>query len=94
MERAEGPQTPYEVYCHHCHTSFAAGTRTCVHCGNRIGSVRRGPASGPIPDVFDPEAEAEAEELSRLSMGRRLGGLAMWVLLAIGATLLRFCEGS
>ena len=91
MDRAEGPETPYEVYCHHCQTSFAVGTRRCVHCGNRIGKVRRGPAGGAIPDGL---IEDEVEELGEPSVGRRLGGLLMWVLLAIGATLVRFCEGS
>jgi len=105
MQRSQGPQTPYEVYCHNCHTSFAAGTRKCVHCGNRIGSVRRGPAGGliPIPGTADPESarqsdpyeegEVEEEGLGS-SLARRLGGLGIWILLALGATLMRMCEGS
>jgi hypothetical protein len=32
------PETTYfEVRCERCKTSFAPGTRTCVHCGGPIG---------------------------------------------------------
>lgn len=104
MQRREESQTPYEVYCHNCHTSFAVGTRKCVHCGNRIGSVRRGPAGGliPIPDTLHPESaqpndphqEGEVDEGIGPSLARRLGGLGIWILLALGATVMRMCEGS
>lgn len=90
MNPIEGPKTPFEVYCHHCQTSFAAGTRTCIHCGNRIGKMHRVPAGEVVPDVIHP---AEEEEGAELSLGRRMGGLAVWVVIAVGATLLRLCEG-
>ena len=91
MQRTDGPQTPFEVYCYNCQTSFAVGTRTCVHCGHRIGSVRPGPEGGVIPNLLDPVEEEE--EVVAPSLGRRLGGVGIWVLIAVGATLMRLCEG-
>ena len=46
MERTE-PGPDFEVYCYSCQTSFAAGTRNCIHCGNRIGKRQRAHAVGP-----------------------------------------------
>lgn len=99
MERREGPQTPFEVYCYHCHVTFAAGTRRCVHCGARLGG-RPGP-----PELFAPPGAGGApgpggapgaggdlaEDAPELSLGRRLGGTSLWVLLALGAVLVRMC---
>lgn len=83
MERTEGPQTPYEVYCDNCRVTFAAGTPRCIHCGQRLGgrASRAEPAlGGPMPD-----------EVGEASLGRRLGGISLWVLLALGAALSRMC---
>lgn len=38
--------SPYEVYCEHCRVSFPVGTRSCIHCGARIG---RSQPSRPMP---------------------------------------------
>lgn len=98
MQRQEGPQTPFEVYCYNCHVTFAAGTRRCVHCGGRLGGFRGpGPAgfrgSGPAPDATEPPAELAEPDPSEPSIGRRLGGMSLWVLLALGAAVLRMCQG-
>ena len=79
MERIEGPQTPFEVYCHHCQASFAVGTKRCLHCGRRLGA--RGGAS-PEGVMVEPQDLVEGAEPA---LGRRLGGMSLWVLLAIGA---------
>ncbi len=84
MERHEGPQTPYEVYCYNCRVTFAAGTPRCVHCGARMGGrAKRGGAAVvtelPEGDVAEP------------SIARRLGGMSLWVLIALGAALSRMC---
>jgi hypothetical protein len=88
MEIREGAQTPYEVYCNHCRVTFAAGTRSCVHCGGPLSGAGRSPAVAGA--VLDAPAEAEVAEPSPL---RRLGGMSLWVLLALGAALSRMCEG-
>jgi hypothetical protein len=99
MERREGPQTPYEVYCHHCRSTFAAGTRNCVHCGGRLSGpghiavaseAMRSRSAGGAPLEVPVDVDVEAPEASPL---RRFGGLSLWVLLAIGAALSRMCEG-
>lgn len=88
--RSEGPQTPYEVYCYHCHVTFAAGTARCVHCGHRMGRGSGGPAASPeglaIPDTVEDPTEP--------SIGRRLGGMSLWILIALGAAITRICGGN
>jgi hypothetical protein len=98
MDRREGAQTPFEVYCYRCRVSFALGTRTCVHCGAPIGRNRMGAGPGPV-QPGEPAAEgvplelADEGELQEVSIGRRLGGTSLWILLAIGAALARMCGG-
>ena len=83
MERYEGPQTPNEVYCYDCHVTFAAGTSRCVHCGGRVGSRAAGRELAGATQL--------PEEPAGPSLGRRLGGMSLWMLLAIGAALSRMC---
>lgn len=91
MQVREGPQTPYEVYCHHCRVTFAAGTRQCVHCGRRLsGPGRPQTVTGELVEA--PAVEAEAEAAMEPSALRRFGGLSLWVLLALGAALSRMCQ--
>lgn len=89
METRIGPQTPYEVYCYDCKVTFPIGTRACVHCGRPIGM---GPmARGPIP--IRPSGGPEELELPGQISARKLGGMSLWVLLALGAAVSRFCAG-
>ena len=103
MRRKDGAQTAFEVYCQNCQTSFAAGTKRCVHCGGRTGGAR--PVAGMAhPGQIQtrpgtaPPLDAEIEEADEapveMSLGRRLGGLVIWVVLVLGATIMRLCEGS
>ena len=99
MEPNLGPQTPYEVHCYNCQTSFAVGTKQCVHCGGRIGRspLRERVADAsmrPAPGPIDAELAEEEESPAEMSIGRRLGGLAVWIVLVLGATVMRLCEGS
>jgi len=83
----QGPQTPYEVYCYRCHTSFPVGTRRCVHCGGPVGQRAQARELRPrLPELHD-------EDLGEAVAGRRLAGMGLWILLAIGATLYRVCAG-
>ncbi|HEY5657604.1 MAG TPA: hypothetical protein VIY27_07420 [Myxococcota bacterium] len=89
MERTDGPQTPFEVYCFNCRVTFPVGTRRCVHCGGPIG--RRGPTLGTQLPMELPAAEEDVPV--EFSLGRRLGGLSLWALVALGAVLSRMCSG-
>jgi hypothetical protein len=86
--RKEGPQSPWEVYCYHCKTTFPVGRRECVHCGRRIGSE-----STPRLKLAAHPLEAPEEATGEPKLARRLGGLSLWVLLAIGAVISRLCAG-
>lgn len=84
MERYEGPQTPYEVYCYDCRVTFPAGTARCVHCDGRLGGRAK---RGEVAVVTDlPEGE-----VGQPSIARRLGGMSLWMLIALGAAVSRMC---
>ena len=91
MQQTTGPQTPFEVYCYDCQTSFAAGTKRCVHCGGRIGRAQTRLMPGSMPDVGHPDDEAEEE--AGESLPKRLASMAVWVLIVLGASLMRLCGG-
>ena len=92
METRVGPQTPYEVYCYECRVTFPIGTRRCVHCGRPIGAAPTARGAPPIvPGGVDIPDEIE---LPGQISARKLGGMSLWVLLALGAALSRMCAGS
>lgn len=93
MQIEEGARTPYEVYCHNCRVSFPVGTRRCIHCGGRIGQRRLAAVPGPIQTQPQPEIGDE-EAIGEPSIGRRLGTLSLWMLVAIGAAIYRACAES
>ena len=92
MEMRVGPQTPYEVYCYECRVTFPVGTRRCVHCGRPIPMGPLTPGALPLVPGAAPDASDEFELPGQIS-GRKLGGMSLWVLLALGAALSRFCAG-
>jgi hypothetical protein len=82
----EGPQTPFEVYCHRCKVTFAVGTKRCIHCGGRIGSERFRPGLELPPGAGDLDLEE--------SVGRRSGlspFTLVWVALLLVGYLYRAC---
>jgi hypothetical protein len=95
METRVGPQTPYEVYCYSCRVTFPVGTRTCVHCGRPIGvpSFVESPLGRHAPPIA-PGGQETAEAPDPLMSARRVGGVSLWVLLALGAALSRLCAGT
>jgi hypothetical protein len=96
MERREGPQTPYEVYCHNCRVTFPVGTQRCVHCGRPQGGSAR-PGLAGLVEPRNPGRPAGLEEndaeLAEANPLRRAGGISLWVLIALGAALARMCGG-
>jgi hypothetical protein len=96
MERVEGAQTPYEVYCFRCRVTFPSEARRCVHCGGRLFAhgERAGMDGEPVlsaPGLRVPPGE-DPSEGPGLAM-RRFGGLAIWVLVALSAILNSLCRG-
>ena len=96
METRIGPQTPYEVYCYGCKVTFPIGTRRCVHCGRPISGSQLTRGIGPItpggPGPGPADLPDEMELPGQVSV-RKMGGMSLWVLLALGAALSRFCAG-
>jgi len=98
MRHAEGPQTPYEVYCYHCRVTFPAQARRCVHCGQRLSGREAAPATGAEvraqPDRLGPPLDAAEEEGDEsVRTLRRFGVPAVWALVAVSAVLANLCEG-
>jgi len=86
----EGPRTPYEVYCHHCKTSFAMGTRNCIHCGARLGRQTRIPVALQNPTTHNEVIEEE--ELA--TRGSRFSPTTiLWLGLALFGAIYRACSG-
>ncbi len=90
LKDLRSPPSPYEVRCYSCDTSFAPGTRRCIHCGMRLGRA------SPIADAAVGEGglvtggEEEEEEL-RPGGARNL----IWIITALAmlvGSALRACQ--
>ncbi len=80
----------YEARCERCRTSFAPGTRQCIHCGGPIGRRRFGLEPPGVPRTAGPGAdEARQPELSG-GAGRLFRGVL--IALAVGVALVRACN--
>lgn len=92
--------TPYEVYCQRCRVSFPVGTRSCIHCGERIGrgrspapapaplrpGARRRPAGVPPPVMDDVEDELPTRS------GLMSPVAILWLVLILGGAIYRACS--
>lgn len=86
----DGPKTPYEIYCHNCHVTYAAGTPRCVHCGQRL-KHERVERSLLLPPGMDDELLAE-ETPQRSRMFSPM--TAIWIILALTSVIYRACTSS
>ena len=92
METRVGAQTPYEVYCYSCKVTFPVGTRQCIHCGRPIGGSPLSRAGAPPITPGAADLPEEIEMPGQISV-RKLGGMSLWVLLALAAAVSRLCAG-
>ncbi|MBM4382068.1 MAG: hypothetical protein FJ091_01740 [Deltaproteobacteria bacterium] len=83
--------TYFEVRCERCKTSFAPGTKQCIHCGGSIGrrmlafdTLSGQRAGGPTPGSFDTPDADEQPKVGRIVQ------LVMFALI-VGAAILRNC---
>jgi len=99
MQQQDGPRTPFEVFCNQCRVTFAAGTKTCVHCGARLSGRRArrrldfSPfgSDGATPGAPDPDhLETIEEEPTKRSLPVSPMTL-LWVIILLGAGLQRAC---
>ena len=79
--------TKYEIRCYRCDTSFAPGTRQCVHCGHRLGRT-------PPLEVFGPELQTPGGE-EELELRTTPARGVIWIvsaLVALAGSMLRMCQ--
>jgi hypothetical protein len=100
--------SPYEVYCEHCRVSFPVGTRSCIHCGARIGRpqpsrpIPARPASaqpaagarpaGAVRRPASPPVLDEDEEELPTRSGVMSPMAILWVVLILGGAIYRACS--
>jgi hypothetical protein len=78
----------FEVRCERCQTSFAAGTKQCVHCGGAIGRrlialdtlAGRDSSVPPRGEPGEPSAQAAQPAIGRVL---RIAMIALVALTAI-----------
>lgn len=89
-------ETPYEIRCLHCDTSFAAETKACVHCGRPLRSGLAGLLSGAQPMGESSEPLGEPQEGEGVEGFQLRSRNIVWVVTAILAAVLsglRSCGG-
>jgi len=97
MRRHQSPNASFEVWCPQCSTSFAAGTKRCIHCGGRLSkqSGRRGlrlarldsqvEMPSEVDDVIlEDEAASPRKSFSPLTL--------VWVAVLLGGYLFQLCS--
>jgi len=82
METDPSSATPFEIRCENCNVSFPVKTKSCLHCGAPLGTRFS----------WAPAESASQPETNEPTPGRRLGSMALWIVLALAATLARLCE--
>ena len=93
MERIEGAQSAYEVYCFRCRVTFPVEARQCLHCGGPLfGRDERATSADLAPGAAMPVPTGEDAEESPLLMLRRFGGIAIWAIVALAAVLQNLCH--
>lgn len=90
--QVEGSQSAYEVFCRRCQVSFPIGTRSCFHCGTRLGRERPEARGQEARRLAAPPRVDELSEEEIAPRGRFLSPFTMmWLLLALAGALYRQC---
>jgi hypothetical protein len=97
MRRHQTPTAAYEVWCDHCQTSFAAGTKRCIHCGERLARQRlqrtlRAPRADELVDLpsevddllIEDDLPKKKSTISPLTL--------VWIAVLIGGYLFQLCS--
>lgn len=97
-------RSDFEVRCFSCSVTFPAGTKRCLHCGERTGvpALPLGTADdlSQLPQLRDSvpgpislgDLDDEAEAVGKKGPGRIVLG-SIWLLLAVGGSIYRACSG-
>ena len=88
MRRHPTLSAPHEAWCNHCRTSFAAGTKRCIHCGERLAKQRFEPGIELPPEMHEDlliEADLPTKK------GRFSPLTIVWILVLLGGYLFQLC---
>ena len=101
MDRHQTPTQAFEVWCNTCQTSFAAGTKRCIHCGERLSKQRsrrsRARLSARIEDqvALPPEIDDVLVEDQEPQKKPGLSPMtAVWIAIFVGGYLFQLCARS
>ncbi|MGI9590282.1 MAG: hypothetical protein ACR2P8_02855 [Myxococcota bacterium] len=97
MERHQTPTHPFEVWCDSCRTSFAVGTKRCIHCGGRLSKrggrralrVMRMDQQVELPEEIDDVLIEEGPAPGRKSFSPLT---LVWVAVLLGGYLFQLCS--
>jgi len=97
MRRHQTPTAAFEVWCNHCRTSFATGTKRCIHCGERLARERRS-LTLRVPRV--DEAVALPDEIDDLLVEEDVPKkkspfsplTLVWIAILLGGYLFQLCS--
>ncbi len=90
----------YESYCWQCRVTHPPGTRRCLHCGGPVHDERPDSSSRLVTQSGPSMTEAPGQPLEdsepadgrpQPPRGMRIAVTALWVLLAVAASLYRAC---
>jgi len=97
MRQHQTPTASFQVWCNECHTSFATGTKRCIHCGGRLAkqSRRRSLRAPQLdPQIGFPEEVEDVMIEDTPAPGRKgFSPLTLvWVAVLLGGYLFQLCS--
>ncbi len=84
-------QTPYQVDCPRCRVSFPIGTKSCIHCGERI-LRQRGTQALIVTSPFEAGPDLPEDEIAQRK--RFISPMTLvWIAAAVWVGIQRSCSG-
>lgn len=96
MKRHQTPTAAFEVWCNHCQTSFAAGTKRCIHCGERLarGRAPRVPRAPRLEQQIGLPEELD-DMIMEEDLPKRKSPISpltlVWIAVLVGGYLFQLC---
>jgi hypothetical protein len=84
----------FQVVCPRCRVTFPVEQKRCLHCGGPLlpgGEAQALQSRTPRPLELELDPEELGDEARKPGASLRRGMLALWLLLALGGSLMRSC---